>query len=81
MWKVSKVCKTNMSISWKGFKFHRDKSESAAEAETRKYDEECMRYLSYLLYPLCLAAALYSLLYQPHKRFDPKTLQTTLFNK
>lgn len=82
MWKVSKVCKTNMSISWKGFKFHRDKSESAAEAETRKYDEECMRYLSYLLYPLCLAAALYSLLYQPHKRFDhPPNTQNTIFKE
>ncbi|XP_066138120.1 lipid scramblase CLPTM1L [Euwallacea fornicatus] len=76
VWKVTKVCKTNMKISWKGVAFQRDSTESAAEAETRKYDEECMNYLSYLLYPLCLAAAFYSLLYQPHKSWYSWTINS-----
>ncbi|KAL1517051.1 hypothetical protein ABEB36_000866 [Hypothenemus hampei] len=76
IWKVTKVCKTNMTISWKGIKFHRDKTESAEEAETRKYDEECMKYLSYILYPLCVTAASYSLLYQPHKSWYSWTINS-----
>jgi hypothetical protein len=28
-----------------------------------------MKYLSYIMYPLCIAGAIYSLLYTPHKRF------------
>ncbi|XP_030757327.1 cleft lip and palate transmembrane protein 1-like protein [Sitophilus oryzae] len=76
VWKVSKVCKTNVSISLRGFKFNHDNTESAAEAETKKYDKECMKYLSYLLYPLCVAAAIYSLLYQPHKSWYSWTLNS-----
>lgn len=54
-----------------GFKICFDKSvnESEEEAKTRQYDEESMKYLSYVLYPLCIGGATYSLLYQPHKRF------------
>ncbi|XP_015597472.1 cleft lip and palate transmembrane protein 1-like protein [Cephus cinctus] len=40
---------------------------NSAEARTREFDAESMRYLSYLLYPLVIAGASYSLLYQPHK--------------
>lgn len=40
---------------------------NAAEVKTREFDAESMRYLSYLLYPLVIAGAIYSLLYQPHK--------------
>lgn len=40
----------------------------AAEVKTREFDAESMRYLSYLLYPLVIIGAVYSLLYQPHKR-------------
>lgn len=67
-WKVSKVLKT--SISWRGgFQFNKDQTkESDEEIRTRQYDAECMRYLSFILYPLCVLAAVYSLLYQPHKR-------------
>lgn len=65
-WKVSKVFKT--TITWKGVKFNKNGKETNDEMKTREYDEECMKYLSYVLYPLCIAAAVYSLLYQPHKR-------------
>ncbi|KAJ3629741.1 hypothetical protein MTP99_014112 [Tenebrio molitor] len=74
-WKVSKVLKR--SISWSGgFKFSKGKNESAEELQTRKYDEECMKYLCYLLYPLCASAAIYSLLYQPHKSWYSWTINS-----
>lgn len=41
---------------------------NAAEVKTREFDAESMRYLSYLLYPIVIGGAIYSLLYQPHKR-------------
>ncbi|KAJ3616715.1 hypothetical protein MTP99_014348, partial [Tenebrio molitor] len=52
------------------------KNESAEELQTRKYDEECMKYLCYLLYPLCASAAIYSLLYQPHKSWYSWTINS-----
>ncbi|XP_018564004.1 cleft lip and palate transmembrane protein 1-like protein [Anoplophora glabripennis] len=73
-WKVSKVFKT--SLSWKGVKFNGDKTETNDEKRTREYDEECMRYLSYILYPLCIGAAIYSLLYQPHKSWYSWTINS-----
>lgn len=41
---------------------------TSAETRTREFDAESMRYLSYLLYPLVVLGAIYSLLYVPHKR-------------
>ncbi|CAH0547843.1 unnamed protein product [Brassicogethes aeneus] len=74
-WKVSKVLKT--TVSWNGgFSFSKETNESEEEKMTRKYDEECMKYLSYLLYPLCLAAAVYSLIYQPHKSWYSWTINS-----
>lgn len=46
------------------------KSIQKAEELTKAIDREGMRYLSYLLYPLCLVGAAYSLIYQPHKRYN-----------
>lgn len=48
--------------------FKTDGGIDAAEVKTREFDAESMRYLSYLLYPLVITGAIYSLLYQPHKR-------------
>nr|XP_034193199.1 uncharacterized protein LOC117610209 isoform X3 [Osmia lignaria]XP_034193200.1 uncharacterized protein LOC117610209 isoform X3 [Osmia lignaria] len=58
IWKLKKVLK---------FKFNRDNNINVAEAKTRQFDAESMHYLSYLLYPLVIGGAIYSLLYQPHK--------------
>lgn len=65
-WKLKKVFKA--TISWRGIRFDTTVKETEAEAKTRQYDQESMRYLSYILYPLCIAGAIYSLIYQPHKR-------------
>ncbi|EDV92310.1 cleft lip and palate transmembrane protein 1-like protein [Drosophila grimshawi] len=47
-----------------------------AEQQTQQFDREGMRYLSYLLYPLCLGGAIYSLLYQPHRSWYSWTLNS-----
>ncbi|CAG9864541.1 unnamed protein product [Phyllotreta striolata] len=73
-WKVSKVFKTK--ISWRGISFDRDRKETDEEKLTRKYDEECMNYLSYLIYPLCVGSAVYSLMYQPHKSWYSWTINS-----
>jgi hypothetical protein len=42
---------------------------TAAEQQTQQFDAESMKYLSYVLYPLCFGGAIFSLLYEPHKRY------------
>lgn len=38
------------------------------EKQTREYDAQSMKYLSYLLYPLCILGAAYSLVYETHRK-------------
>ncbi|KAG1673885.1 Cleft lip and palate transmembrane protein 1-like protein [Nymphon striatum] len=66
MWKVTKALK--VELKWVGF-FPSIKLGSATDEEkkTEKFDSESMKYLSYVLYPLCIGGALYSLFYTPHK--------------
>jgi hypothetical protein len=45
------------------------KALTAAEQQTQQFDAESMKYLSYILYPLCISGAIYSLLYEQHKRY------------
>ncbi|XP_041375751.1 cleft lip and palate transmembrane protein 1-like protein [Gigantopelta aegis] len=76
IWKVKKALK--VSVSWSNgvipkFKFEPHSSE---EKETEAYDSQAMKYLSYLLYPLCLAGAVYSLLYVQHKSWYSWFLQS-----
>lgn len=71
LWKSKKILK--LEFTWTGVRVKSDpqqkKSVQKAEELTKQIDREGMRYLSYLLYPLCIAGAVYSLLYQPHKRY------------
>ena len=39
-----------------------------AEEQTEAYDSEAMKYLSYVLYPLVIAGAVYQLVYSSYKR-------------
>lgn len=59
-------------IDWKNLKFKK-LNLNRTEEDTKKFDAECMKYLSYVLYPLCAAAAVYSLIYEPQKRFETLT--------
>lgn len=69
MWKSKKILKINFGIFSKTEETNETRKLSKAEELTIEIDREGMRYLSYLLYPLCLAGAIYSLIYQPHKRY------------
>eukprot|EP00057_Strongylocentrotus_purpuratus_P020854 XP_011675328.1 PREDICTED: cleft lip and palate transmembrane protein 1-like protein isoform X2 [Strongylocentrotus purpuratus] len=66
VWKVKKAFK--VSISFEGWRptltFG---SATDSEKATAEFDTTAMKYLSYLLYPLCALGAIYSLVYVPHK--------------
>jgi len=62
MWKVQKV----VPVDWRRLRLKPQKL-TKAEEQTRQFDAECMKYLSYILYPLCIGAAVYSLIYESHR--------------
>ncbi|XP_013188755.2 lipid scramblase CLPTM1L [Amyelois transitella] len=66
LWKVTKVLHLRISFSgWRPRVWRA--AGDAAERSTARADAEAMRYLSMLLYPLCVAGAVYSLVFEPHK--------------
>ncbi|CAF0857384.1 unnamed protein product [Adineta ricciae] len=66
IWKVTKALK--IKVRFNGYKPIITFGEvSQAEANTMMHDSTAMRYLSYLLYPLCVGLAIYSLIYNTHK--------------
>ncbi|XP_045775470.1 cleft lip and palate transmembrane protein 1-like protein [Maniola jurtina] len=70
LWKVTKVLHLRVSFpGWRVWRVRvwRERDSDAAEQSTARADAEAMRYLSMLLYPLCIAGAIYSLLYVAHK--------------
>jgi len=73
IWKVTKALHVTVSMS--GLKFGAD---SKVEADTAELDGVAMKYLSWVLYPLCVGGAVYSLLYTPHKSWYSWTIQTTV---
>ena len=71
IWKVTKALHITFSFST-GISFGAD---SAVEASTAELDSTAMKYLSWVLYPLCLGGAIYSLVYTPHKSWYSWTIQ------
>lgn len=79
LWKCKKILK--MDISFRGIKLRAadedaNKAVTKAEKVTNEIDREGMRYLSYVLYPLCIGYAVYSLIYHPHKSWYSWTLHS-----
>ncbi|KAI4817485.1 hypothetical protein KUCAC02_010882 [Chaenocephalus aceratus] len=66
VWKVKKALK--IQVFWKGGKpsFLFGKMDES-ERRTEQYDTLAMKYLSYLLYPLCIGGAVYALVFQRYK--------------
>ncbi|KAK9526766.1 hypothetical protein VZT92_015449 [Zoarces viviparus] len=66
VWKVKKALK--IQVSWKGGKptFLFGKLDES-ERRTEEYDTLAMKYLSYLLYPMCIGGAVYALIFQRYK--------------
>ena len=70
-WKVTKAMKVERCwweiggarLPWLSFKDR----ETYTASQTKKYDEQATRYLSYVLYPLVIGYAIYSLIYDEHK--------------
>lgn len=82
LWKCKKILKINFGSFWKSKDSKKTTTQSSAvkaEKETEEFDKQGMRYLSYLLYPLCIGGSIYSLLYQPHRSWYSWTL-TSLVN-
>lgn len=79
LWKCKKILK--MDISWTGIKLRTKEGADAvvkAEIETNELDRQGMKYLSYVLYPLVLGYAVYSLIYHPHKSWYNWTLTSAV---
>jgi len=74
IWKVTKALHIKVSLRG-GITYGQDTKD---EANTAQLDDTAMKYLSWVLYPLCLGGAVYSLLYTPHKSWYSWTVQTTV---
>ncbi|XP_044063869.1 cleft lip and palate transmembrane protein 1-like protein isoform X3 [Siniperca chuatsi] len=64
VWKVFTVF--NIQFQWKSSKLHVNKLDEE-ERKTVEYDTQASRYLSYLVYPLCISGAIFSLAYLRQK--------------
>nr|XP_009860652.1 cleft lip and palate transmembrane protein 1-like protein [Ciona intestinalis] len=75
IWKVTKALKINVTrVGWKIRVNFRSSSDS--EKNTENFDHQALKYLSYVMYPLCLGAACYSLFYVPHKSWYSWVIQS-----
>lgn len=71
LWKISKVVNINIDRQQKVLgvfpKITFTDKGSYIQSSTKEYDQLAFRYLSWLLYPLLIGYAIYSLIYQEHK--------------
>ncbi|KAE8749540.1 hypothetical protein FOCC_FOCC003805 [Frankliniella occidentalis] len=76
-WKAKKVITIVPQRRWgiPLYSVHLKRS-SQGEELTQKLDAEAMKYLMYLLYPLCIVGAAYSLIYEPHKGWYSWTINS-----
>ncbi|KAL5275544.1 CLPTM1L family protein [Megaselia abdita] len=72
IWKCKKILKIDITL--KGIKRITDTDKK--ESKTQQFDKEALKYLSYILYPLVIGGAIYSLLYHPHKSWYSWTLSS-----
>lgn len=79
-WKTKKILKAE--ITWNESYLPRLKlnkqSCTSAETKTREIDAECIKYMRYVLYPLVIVGAIYSLLFQPHKSIYSWCINSTV---
>jgi len=67
VWKIKKAFHVSTK-KWRGIPFISIEDRgSYKKSKTKEYDELAMRYLSYLLFPLVLGYAVYSLYYETHR--------------
>jgi len=79
LWKVKKAFR--LELKWQNTLLPRivsGQSRNKEEAETEQYDSLSMKYLSYVLYPLCFIGAVYSLLYTSHRSWYSWMLQSVV---
>ncbi|XP_055084193.1 lipid scramblase CLPTM1L-like isoform X1 [Periophthalmus magnuspinnatus] len=72
VWKVFKVYK--IKLQWKGLTQVNKMDDE--EKKTVEYDTQVSRYLSYLVYPLCISGAIFSLAYLRQKCYFSWLLNT-----
>ncbi|KAJ8354231.1 hypothetical protein SKAU_G00217980 [Synaphobranchus kaupii] len=66
IWKVMKAYR--IQVLWSGMKpIFLFGNSSESEKKTEEHDAQAMKYLSFLLYPLCFGGAMYSLIYVKYK--------------
>ncbi|KAK5862558.1 hypothetical protein PBY51_017940 [Eleginops maclovinus] len=66
VWKLFTVFK--IQFQWRSSKLHVTKLDEE-ERKTVEYDTQASRYLSYLVYPLCISGAIFSLAYLRQKSY------------
>ncbi|EFJ43770.1 hypothetical protein VOLCADRAFT_106719 [Volvox carteri f. nagariensis] len=66
LWKVTKAFDVSFNRQRFPYIILKDRA-TYSNKQTKQYDAEAMRYLSYALYPLVIGYSIYSLMYKTHK--------------
>lgn len=76
-WKIKKA--VNVKINRQKFPYisFTDKG-SYVKSETRQHDQQAMKYVSYVMYPLMACYTIYSLIYETHKYVNTTRINSFL---